>query len=93
MPNPSGTTVLIKNVHVLNNYYVHMYLQLKNMINALFSSQSGGKKRFYERTNFGWKTIEASLWTLVVRMCAGLFILVLHCRICMCMNAEELTEV
>ena len=33
-------------------------IQLKNMINALYSSQTGGTKNFYMGgTNFGWKAI------------------------------------
>ena len=42
------------------------------MINALFSSRSGGTKKFvYDRTNFGWGAIEASSEYI---MCAVLII-------------------
>ena len=54
-------TLLPSSVILYYNYYscLHETLQLKNMINALFSSRDGGTKQFqYEGVAFGWKAIE-----------------------------------
>ena len=39
-------------------YFYYMYIQLKNMINALFSSKLNGTKNFVlDGVEFGWSSV------------------------------------
>lgn len=60
----------IKIRHARNDMYVHLLLQLKNMIAALYASHSSGTANCFsmQDTKFGWKAIEDMLKREVERM-------------------------
>ena len=48
-------------VYIIIHLHIPVSLQLKNMINALFSSKIGGSKQFQrtDKCTFGWEAIDS----------------------------------